>query len=118
MPKIDSTYNPPLVFKNGHLATIYSGLVRRVNGLNQQRERLELPDGDFLDLDWSFADTPTEKAVILLHGLEEDLGKAIVDLRQGIDRRIRQGSTIRGTGGQAADESSGKIGGRMHRANH
>ncbi len=70
MPKIDSTYNPPLVFKNGHLATIYSGLVRRVNGLNQQRERLELPDGDFLDLDWSFADAPTEKVAILLHGLE------------------------------------------------
>ncbi|TFG76881.1 MAG: alpha/beta fold hydrolase [Flavobacteriales bacterium] len=70
MPELKSTYNPPLIFKNGHLATIYSGLVRRVNGLIQRRERLELPDGDFLDLDWSFADTPSEKAVILLHGLE------------------------------------------------
>ncbi len=70
MPELISTYNPPLIFKNGHLATIYSGLVRRVNGLIQRRERLELPDGDFLDLDWSFADTPSEKAVILLHGLE------------------------------------------------
>lgn len=38
--------------------------------MNQERERLELPDGDFMDLDWSFAEKPSEKVVILLHGLE------------------------------------------------
>ena len=36
----------------------------------QQRERLELPDGDFLDLDWSYAKEPSHKVIILLHGLE------------------------------------------------
>jgi predicted alpha/beta-fold hydrolase len=70
MPIIQSNYNPPLLFKSGHISTIYSGLVRRVDGLVQQRERLELADGDFLDLDWSYAASPSNRVVILLHGLE------------------------------------------------
>ncbi len=70
MPLISSHYNPPLFFKNGHLATIYAGLFRKVEGLVQKRERLELADGDFLDLDWSHAAHETTKLVILLHGLE------------------------------------------------
>ncbi|MEM7381127.1 MAG: alpha/beta fold hydrolase [Bacteroidota bacterium] len=70
MPTIPSAYRAPLFFRNGHIATIYSGLIRRVNGLHQARERLELPDGDFMDLDWSYASVPTPKVVILLHGLE------------------------------------------------
>ena len=70
MPLLTSTYQPGLFFRNGHISTIYSGLVRRVNGLHQERERLELEDGDFMDLDWSYAEVPTPKVVILLHGLE------------------------------------------------
>ncbi len=70
MPFVSSNYNPPLIFRSGHFSTIYSGLVRRVNGLNQERERLELPDGDFLDLDWSYAHKTSSGVVILLHGLE------------------------------------------------
>lgn len=41
-----------------------------MNDLEQKRERLELPDGDFLDMDWSYAKENSEKVVILLHGLE------------------------------------------------
>ncbi|NAS12543.1 YheT family hydrolase [Poritiphilus flavus] len=70
MPTIPSAYRAPLLFRNGHIATIYSGLIRKVNGLHQTRERMELPDGDFMDLDWSYASVPTPKVVILLHGLE------------------------------------------------
>lgn len=70
MPLLPSEYRPPFYFKSGHLATIYSGLFRKIGGLTQERERLELPDGDFLDLDWSFAARPSNKTVILLHGLE------------------------------------------------
>lgn len=72
MSLISSTYQPPLFFRNGHLATIYCGLFRKVNGPVQHRERLMLSDGDFLDLDWSASTAPTEKLVILLHGLEGD----------------------------------------------
>lgn len=70
MPLVPSDYNPPLLFKSGHFSTIYAGLARKVGGVVQNRERINLADGDFLDLDWSFAATPTQKVVILLHGLE------------------------------------------------
>ncbi len=70
MPVLTTRYRPPWFFTNGHFSTIYSGLVRKVDGLLQRRERLELPDGDFMDLDWSFASGDSRKVVVLLHGLE------------------------------------------------
>tara|TARA_R110000868_G_scaffold343120_3_gene604162 strand:+ start:31323 stop:32285 length:963 start_codon:yes stop_codon:yes gene_type:complete len=70
MPIIPSHYNPPFPFRSGHISTIYSGVVRKVNGLSQERERMELSDGDFMDLDWSYADRASTQLVILLHGLE------------------------------------------------
>ena len=69
MPIIESTYNPKFYFKNGFISTVYSGLMRRVS-LVQERERITLSDGDFLDLDWSFSKNKSNKLVILLHGLE------------------------------------------------
>jgi len=70
MPLISSNYNPPFLFRIGHLSTVYSGLIRKVDGVIQERERIHLPDGDFLDLDWSYAHKPAHKVMILLHGLE------------------------------------------------
>ena len=70
MPLSSSSYVPRNHFRNGHISTIYSALFRKVQGTEQERERLELPDGDFLDLDWSRSATPTERVLILLHGLE------------------------------------------------
>jgi len=70
MPLLKSNYNPSFIFKNGHFSTIYSSKLRKTPTLLQQRERIILPDGDFLDLDWSHSQTNTNKLVILLHGLE------------------------------------------------
>lgn len=72
MPILDSTYKPPYFFKNGFVSTVYSGLFRSVNGVIQERERMTLSDGDFLDLDWSYSKEKTNKLCILLHGLEGD----------------------------------------------
>ena len=69
MPIIESSFKPPFYFKNGFISTVYSGLVRRVS-LKQERERITLKDGDFLDLDWSFSNPKSNKLIILLHGLE------------------------------------------------
>lgn len=69
MPIIESTYKPPFYFKNGFISTVYSGLIRRIS-LKQERERIILSDGDFLDLDWSFSKEKSSKLIILLHGLE------------------------------------------------
>ena len=70
MPIVQSTYKAPYFFRKGFVSTVYSGLFRNVNGLQQERERIELSDGDFLDLDWSFAKAKTNKLIIVLHGLE------------------------------------------------
>src|SRR6056297_979389 len=78
MPLIPSHYNPPYFFKNGHLSTMYAGLFREVTGIVQHRERIYLPDGDFLDLDWSFANQPSKKVTVLLHGLEGNTQRAYI----------------------------------------
>lgn len=70
MPIIESTYKPPFFFKNGFVATVYSGLIRSVKGLEQDRERMTLSDGDFLDLDWSFSKGNSDSLVLCFHGLE------------------------------------------------
>ncbi len=71
MPIIQSTYTPPLIFRNGHVSTIYPNLFRKIKDLKQQRERIELDDGDFMDIDWSYAiSKKTTKLAIIIHGLE------------------------------------------------
>lgn len=77
MPILNSTFKPRFQFKNGFVSTVYSGIIRKVK-LEQSRERIETRDGDFLDLDWSYADASTalstseksDAVIILLHGLE------------------------------------------------
>jgi len=46
-------YLPPLLFRNTYVNTIYPSLFRQVPDLHYQRERIDTPDGDFLDLDWA-----------------------------------------------------------------
>ncbi|MBW1294088.1 YheT family hydrolase [Aquimarina litoralis] len=72
MPIVSSDYKPPFLFRNGHFSTIYPNLVRKIKGIDQHRERLELSDGDFIDIDWSYADDSKSKGkvAILIHGLE------------------------------------------------
>jgi predicted alpha/beta-fold hydrolase len=70
MPLVKSKHQPSFLFRNGHFSTIYSAKLRTVPKLLQERERLKLPDGDFIDIDWSFSEKKTQKVVILLHGLE------------------------------------------------
>lgn len=78
MPKIQSSYNPPFLFKNGHFSTVYAGIFRKIIDFRQKRERIDLPDGDFLDLDWSYSSAPTQKVVVLIHGLEGNAQRAYI----------------------------------------
>lgn len=52
---------------NGHLQTIWQTLVRRQKKLITRNERIELPDGDFLDLAW--VGPEQGPIVIVLHGI-------------------------------------------------
>ena len=70
MPLITSNFSPILPFKNGHFSTIYSAKLRPAHKVLQKRERLQLLDGDFMDIDWTFAKSASQKVAILLHGLE------------------------------------------------
>jgi len=71
MPVIDkSTYSPPMLCSNPHIQTIMPSLLRRVGGVTFERERIDTPDGDFLDLDWSRMGA--SRLAIVLHGMEGD----------------------------------------------
>ena len=71
MPIVESLFRPPPWLRNPHVQTVWAVLARRGNGLRYERERLELADGDFLDLDWSRAEHG-DRLAILSHGLEGD----------------------------------------------
>ena len=90
MPSIrESTYHAPFWLPGGHAQTIYPALFRRVERVTGDRERLELPDGDFIDLEW--AGKGGRRLAILSHGLEADLessyiqGMAAALVRRGWD---------------------------------
>ena len=76
MPYIyPSSYQPPRwVRGRQHLQTIVPSLFRKIKDVVYQRQRIEISDGDFLDLDWSKtsreSSTKSKKLIILSHGLE------------------------------------------------
>ncbi|UOE40040.1 alpha/beta fold hydrolase [Chryseobacterium suipulveris] len=79
MPLIPSKYHPPKkIFRNSHVSTLYAALFRKVESVKQKRERLELSDGDFMDLEWSFAPNKTENCIIVFHGLEGNANRHYV----------------------------------------
>lgn len=70
MPIVNpSLYRPfPLYLWNKHMETLVPSLLARVNDVAYDRERLELADGDFLDLDW--LRKGNQRLVILSAGME------------------------------------------------
>ncbi|WP_400192073.1 YheT family hydrolase [Hymenobacter sp. B81] len=79
MPLVASSpYRPPFYLFNGHLQTIVPSLLREVPDVQYQRQRVETPDGDFLDLDWSRTEHVTDSLTIISHGLEGDAGRPYV----------------------------------------
>lgn len=74
MPYIaNSDYETDFIFQNGHISTIYAGMIHRLDAPAYLRKRLVLPDGDFLLLDYLLQDP--KKAIVICHGLEGDSRK-------------------------------------------
>ena len=68
MPIIDSAFKPAWWLRGAHAQTLWPALFRRRPKLALERQRLELPDGDFLDLFWS---GPTDgQTILVFHGLQ------------------------------------------------
>ena len=66
----EHVFKPAWWLKNSHLQTIWPAICRpNIKDLNLQRERIELPDGDFIDLDWA-PGSGLSPVVLILHGLE------------------------------------------------
>lgn len=69
MPVIlNSTYKAPSWLRGGHLQTIHPVLFRQTPHVTTRTERLELDDGDFLDIEWSSINS--DRLAIISHGLE------------------------------------------------
>ncbi len=65
-------FKPPWWLSNPHAQTIWSTLTQRKVRLTEQWERVELPDGDFLDLTWDASNWNQldKPLVLILPGLE------------------------------------------------
>jgi predicted alpha/beta-fold hydrolase len=72
MPLVTSSYTAPRWLPGGHAQTIFPVFVPRRLTAWDKAERLELADGDFLELRWMTAKSKpqTSRLVILSHGLE------------------------------------------------
>jgi predicted alpha/beta-fold hydrolase len=90
MPILASSYaNSPFLYLNGHFETILPSIWRKVAGVTYEREKIDTPDGDFLNLDWS--KVGGKQLLLVSHGLEGDsqrhYARGLVKLfnQQGID---------------------------------
>lgn len=68
MPLVPSSYEAPRWLRGGHRQTILPVFLPRRSSPWQKRERLELMDGDFLDLAW--LQKGHARLALLSHGLE------------------------------------------------
>lgn len=89
MPRFnpDEPFVPATGLANAHAQTIFANSARSTSGVHLTRERLETPDGDFVDLD-HLTGTPGAPRVLVLHGLEGSSRSSYVrELLRGVARR-------------------------------
>ena len=78
MPLLSSSnYQSPWFLPGGHLQTIIPALFRKVPRVTNEKERLELVDGDFLDLEWC-REGESKRLAILCHGFEANAGASYI----------------------------------------
>ena len=93
VPVVSSSYAPPLALVGGHLQTLYSAFFRPVDFSYDRRERIDTPDGDFLDLDWAPAQSARapnapRRLAIITHGLEGSAdGRYVRGMARALARR-------------------------------
>ncbi|MBC8158711.1 MAG: alpha/beta fold hydrolase [Alphaproteobacteria bacterium] len=90
MPVLPSSqYAPPVLLRNGHAQTIFPVLFRNPPPVRPRTERMETPDGDFLDLDWHQAGRqPSNRLAIVSHGLEgNSRRKYVLGMVTALNRR-------------------------------
>ncbi len=68
IPKLN--FNVNSILSNSHLNTIIPVYLTQNIEPNYTRERLDTPDGDFIDLDWVNKDVIDKPTLVLFHGTE------------------------------------------------
>ncbi len=73
--RVPNRFTPAWWCRGPHMQTLWPNLVRRRPGVRLRRERLELPDRDFIDIDWLDNLPPAGEGsrrpiVVVLHGLQ------------------------------------------------
>lgn len=77
--QIESKYHAPFWLNNCHLQTVVGSWIGRNAGVTTKRERLELNDGDFLDIDWlNHESEPHQPTLVVLHGLEGSIDSSYI----------------------------------------
>ena len=71
-------FRPARWARGCHAQTIISRILRSPDGPAYHRERLDTPDGDFLDLDWWPKPSTDSPIVLVLHGLEGSTSRGYV----------------------------------------
>lgn len=66
--RVENYNDRPWYLFNGHLESIIPYFTYKIYSVDYDRERLELPDGDFLDLDW--LRHGSEKLIVISHAFE------------------------------------------------
>lgn len=81
---IESEFRPAPLWGNRHVQTIVPNVLFPRVPVALRRERLELPDGDFLDVDWTTG--KSGPIVIVLHGLEGSMrSRYACNIMQALD---------------------------------
>jgi predicted alpha/beta-fold hydrolase len=75
--KTPNNYAAPFWLAGGHLQTIIPSLFNKGPHIEYYRERWELDDGDFVDVDWT--EPPTEQTQLSRHALAQSTGSASRD---------------------------------------
>lgn len=66
---VQSSFKPHPLLRNAHVQTLFASLLRPLPALAIRRERLETPDGDFVDLGWCGDHNAGGPLAVLVHGL-------------------------------------------------
>ncbi len=67
---VKSDFTPPWWAKNRHVQTIFPRFLQKRAKLRYQKERLNLPDGDFVNLVWAGEVKKSRGLITMFHGLE------------------------------------------------
>ena len=84
-----SSYRCPWPLRGPHGATIWPNVSRRRFRIRYERSRLELSDGDFVDLDRAAGGNGSEVCLVALHGLE---GSSSAPYVKSLARLARRGA--------------------------